>query len=212
MLPSRWAGSMPFSGSAPAPYFSDELRSHVGVQRHVERPHLCPQPVDLGSECVGRHVVIRTPQRSGICEAELARALVRQLDEPGIAIAHGCSDGVPPLPDIGELLRIAARREDVGRGVDIEARAAVVAGSICLCRSPLRARMTRRDNSSRSPLLSGAGAESMSFSSLSLRASASGRLSCSKRRAPRASSLTAAASSLCASAAIFWVSTVMKLF
>ena len=75
-----------------------QLHAHVGVQLEVERPHLIPQPIELLGELVGRHVVLRAPHRAGVGEAELARALVRQLDEPRVVLPHRRRDRVPALP------------------------------------------------------------------------------------------------------------------
>src|SRR5439155_7326938 len=77
-----------------------ELRAYVGVQREVQRANLLPQPIELGAELVGSHVVVGTPESARVSEAHLAGALVCQLDEPRVLLAHGRSESVPAYPEI----------------------------------------------------------------------------------------------------------------
>ena len=46
--------------------FLVELGADIGVERHVERLHFLPQPLGLGRELLGRHVVVRAPHRAGV--------------------------------------------------------------------------------------------------------------------------------------------------
>ena len=91
------------------------------MQGEIQRLHLRPEPIDLGREVIGRHVVKRAPQDARVVEAELARALVGELDESLIARAHRCADAMPSLPHVQQLFRVAARRKNVGDLIDIEA-------------------------------------------------------------------------------------------
>ena len=99
MLPSRCAGNRPVGRHGVAVLLV-QLHPHVGVQRHVERPHLLPQPIDFLRELVGRHVVLQPPHRAGVGEAELLRALVGQLDEARVvrraSAPRSCAS--PPTP------------------------------------------------------------------------------------------------------------------
>ena len=56
--------------------FLVELGADVGVERHVERLHFLPQPLGLGGELLGRHVIARAPHRAGVAEAEFLGAVV----------------------------------------------------------------------------------------------------------------------------------------
>ena len=98
-----------------------QLHPHVGVQLQVERPHLIPQPIELLRELVGRHVVLRAPHRAGVGEAELLRALVRQLDEARVVLAHRRRDRVPAFPRRAQLVLVARRRHDLRDVVDVQA-------------------------------------------------------------------------------------------
>ena len=99
-----------------------QLHAHVGVQLEIQRPHLVPQPIELLRELVGRHVVLRAPHRAGVGEAELLRALVRQLDEALVVLAHRRRDRVPAFPRGPQRLLVAGGREDVRHIVDVLAR------------------------------------------------------------------------------------------
>ena len=92
------------------------------MQLHVERPHLIPQPIELLRERAGRHVVPRSPHRARVGEAELLRALVRQLDEALIVLAHRRRDGVPPFPCGSQRFFIPRGRENMRDVVDVLAR------------------------------------------------------------------------------------------
>ena len=84
--------------------------ANVGVKREVERSHLPPQTVQLGGERIWIHVVLGTPHGAEVRVAKLAGALVGQLDvahEVGLELREGRP---PPLPDIEELLGVAAAR------------------------------------------------------------------------------------------------------
>ena len=120
MLPSRWAGIGPLAGTR-SPCFSCSLNPHVGVQFQVERPHLLPEAIELLGELVGRHVVLRTPHRAGVAEAELARALVRQLHESCVILPHRRGDRVPAFPDLEQPLGVAYLRHHLGDVVDVQA-------------------------------------------------------------------------------------------
>ncbi len=120
MLPSRCAGIGPRSGTT-LPYFSRSLRPDVRVKRQVERPKLLPQSIQLLGEGVRRHVVPRPPHGAGVAEPQLARALVRQLDEALVARLHRRRDAVPPLPDIAKAAGVSVLREDLGDLFDVQA-------------------------------------------------------------------------------------------
>ena len=98
-----------------------QLHPHVGVQFQVQRPHLLPEAIELLGELVGRHVVLRTPHRAGVAEAELARAFVRQLHEPRVVLPHRRRDGVPAFPDLEQPLGVAHLRHHLGDVVDVQA-------------------------------------------------------------------------------------------
>ena len=120
MLPSRWAGDRAVGRHEIAVLLA-QLHPHVGVQFQVERPHLLPEAIELLGELVGRHVVLRTPHRAGVAEAELARALVRQLDESRVILPHRRGDRVPAFPDLEQPLGVAHLRHHLGDVVDVQA-------------------------------------------------------------------------------------------
>ena len=95
------------------------------MQAVVERLDLGPQPVQLGGEVVGVHVVVGAPQRAGVGVAELLGALVHQLDQPGVVVAHGRRDGPPAGPGRRQLLGVARGADDVGQVAQALAGAAV---------------------------------------------------------------------------------------
>ena len=99
-------------------------RPHVGMQRQVERLQLAPQAIELLRKRVGRHVVLRSPHRAGVREPQLARALVRELDEPGVALLHRRADRVPSFPRFEQPCRVPVLRQDLGDLFDVETRLA----------------------------------------------------------------------------------------
>ena len=124
-----------------------QLRAHVGVQRDVERLHLLPQPVELGRELLGRHVVLRAPHRARVGEAELSRALVGELDEAGVARLDRRRDRVPAGPDVQQLLRVPRRGHDLRDVLEVEALAlgrAVLALAVHALHRRAEARQLRR--------------------------------------------------------------------
>jgi hypothetical protein len=94
------------------PVLLDQARADVGVELEIERPELLPQPVHFPGEGVGWHVVVLTPQRADVGEAEVPRPPVRQSDKPRVAVPHAHRDGVPAAPHVGQLHRVAARGHD----------------------------------------------------------------------------------------------------
>ena len=95
------------------------------MQAVVERLDLGPQPVQLGGEVVGVHVVVGPPQRAGVGVAELLGALVHQLDQPGVVVAHGRRDGPPAGPGRRQRFGVARAGDDVEQVAQALTRAAV---------------------------------------------------------------------------------------
>ena len=96
-----------------------------GREVRVQRTHLAPQAVELLREVVWRHVVHGPPHGARVGEPELARAFVRQLDEPSVLVAHGRGDCVPP-PDLAQPLLVARRGHDLGDVIDVQAGLALL--------------------------------------------------------------------------------------
>ena len=88
--------------------FLAQAVAHVGVQRDVERPDLVPEAVEFLGELVGRHVVLGAPHGAGVLEAELARALVGELDEAHELLAHGLAMACQPVQASAQFLGVAA--------------------------------------------------------------------------------------------------------
>ena len=84
--------------------FLDELEADVGVEFVVEGLELGPGALELGGELGGGHVVAGTPEVAGVLEAELGGALVGEVDEAGVLVAHGGRDGVPARSSRSEEL------------------------------------------------------------------------------------------------------------
>ncbi len=103
------------------PVVLGQLGAHVTVQRLVQRLQLADQPLQLGGERLRRHVVAEPPQRTGIGVAELAGALVGQLDHPRIAVLVRRRDVAPGRPDFQQLVRIATLAEDLVHRIEVEA-------------------------------------------------------------------------------------------
>src|SRR5262249_57802109 len=101
--------------------FLAQLPADIRVQGKVERPDLLPEAVELSGKLIGRHVVLGSPHDSGIGETELSRALVGERDETGEVLSHRRRDPMPALPDVEKLLGVAARREDLGDLLQIQA-------------------------------------------------------------------------------------------
>src|SRR5690606_41806394 len=78
-----------------------QLVAGVAVQLLVQRAQLLPQAVGLGGEGVRLHVVAAAPHRAGVGVAQFARALVCQLDEADVVLAHRLGVGVPAGPGVG---------------------------------------------------------------------------------------------------------------
>jgi hypothetical protein len=119
MLPRRWAGRTVLRHHVAV--FRAQLHADVSVQLHVERADLFPQAIELLGEVVGRHVVLLPPHRAGVGEAEFFRALVRQLHEARVVLAHRRRDGVPALPDLPQLGFAARFGHHLGDVVDVHA-------------------------------------------------------------------------------------------
>ena len=85
----------------------DQLEADVGVQLVVEGLQLLPGGFELGGELRGGHVVAGAPEVAGVFEAELARALIGQLDEARVLVAHRRRDGVPAGPEVEQLFGVA---------------------------------------------------------------------------------------------------------
>src|SRR5216683_1338009 len=88
--------------------FLRQLPANVGVQRNVQRTNLPPQAVELLRKIIGRHVIVRPPHGASIGKPHFASALIGKIDEADVPLAHGGSDGMPTLPGIQEVLRVAA--------------------------------------------------------------------------------------------------------
>ncbi len=101
--------------------------AHVAVELLVERPHLLPEPLQLGGELVRRHVVLGPPHGAQIVEAQLAGALVAELGEALVVGAHRRRDGAPADPGLEQLVRIAAGRQDAAELAEVEALAVLAA-------------------------------------------------------------------------------------
>ena len=119
-----------------------ELGADVAVEILVERADLVPQPVELGGEFVGRHVVVRAPQRAGVLVAEFARALIHQLDEAGVVRAHRRGDRAPPGPRLLQRLGVVRVIDHVFELRETLARAAIFGAVLA---APVRALHPRRD-------------------------------------------------------------------
>src|SRR5690606_40882345 len=74
---------------------------------------LAPEAVGLGLEVLGGHVVAGAPDFAGVGVAHFPGALVGQLDEALVVLAHRDRDGVPAFP--GGLELVVAVAFDVGQ-------------------------------------------------------------------------------------------------
>ncbi len=90
------------------------------MQRKIQRTHLLPQPLEVSTEIVRRHVIPRAPQRAGIFESHFARALIRKLNESRIPLPHGRRNRMPSSPNIQQLVGIAAGRHDAFDRSDVQ--------------------------------------------------------------------------------------------
>ena len=122
-----------------------EPGARIAVQPVVERLHLLPQPLRLGVELLGRHVIAGAPHDSQVLEAELARALVRKPHELAVLLAHAGADGVPALPGVGELGVVAAPGEDLRELVEIHAGTGPVRTVLALAVLGLELRLELRE-------------------------------------------------------------------
>src|SRR5262249_8477984 len=112
-------GNGTVGGNGVAVFFA-QTAADVGMQGEIERTNLLPQAIELLAEIVGRHVVTRAPHRAGVFESELARALVRELDEAGEIGAHHGRNLVPTVPGVEQLFGIGAVGHDAGDVFDVE--------------------------------------------------------------------------------------------
>ena len=69
------------------------------MQIGIKRRHLSEQRVDHSGKIIGRHVVARTPHRTGIGKAKFARASIGDFDHADIIAAHWLANHVPACPD-----------------------------------------------------------------------------------------------------------------
>ncbi len=99
----------------------NQLAADVGVQLAVERLDLGPEALDFCLKLLGRHVVLRAPQRAGVGKAQFARALVAQLGQANVIAAHGLAYRVPAGPQRRQFLGIAAVRHLDADFVDAQA-------------------------------------------------------------------------------------------
>ena len=93
--------------------FRAEAAPYIAVEIFVEGPHLLPEPLGVGLELLGRHVVAGAPHGPEIREPDLARALVAELDVALEFRPHRLRDRVPADPGLLELVPFPALREDV---------------------------------------------------------------------------------------------------
>ena len=106
-----------------------QLVPDVGVQRKVQRPELLPDAVEVRGKRVGRHVVAAAPHRAGVRMPERPRALVRELDEPRVVLAHRHGGACQPSHTSRSRSRVAVVGEDLGDLLDVEAVLGLAAGT-----------------------------------------------------------------------------------
>ena len=210
-LPSRCAGIGPFSGTSVAVLLAEPM-AHVGVERDVEAAGAAPRddPAPCANASGGMSYLLRhiAPVSA---KPSVARALVRQLDEPRVVLPHRNRDGVPAFPDLLQALRIAALREDLRDRLDVEAILAlrpartILAAAVHAFHRPPRSRVS----SSASFGSGGAAIVSEVRSRSSCRRSTGVTFASPNFAACFANSVTALTSASFASAAIVSVSTVM---
>src|SRR5580704_12563163 len=82
------------------------------MQRKIKRTNLLPQPLDLGTELVGSHVIACAPECACVLETKLLSSLVRKLDKSPVALAHGSAYFVPSHPNVLQFVGIAAVSHD----------------------------------------------------------------------------------------------------
>src|SRR6185369_13722010 len=129
--------------------FLGELSTSVSVQGFVKGSNLVPDALDFRGKLVGRQVVIGAPHGAHVFVSKLARALVLQRNELGVAVAHGYAacifghpDFMPCGPDLLHLLGIAAAGENLLNFADGEALAGLLAFFDASLALPVRALKT----------------------------------------------------------------------
>ncbi len=122
MFPRRYAGIGPFSRHDVAVLLA-QLHAHVGVELEIQRADLIPQPVHLLGEIASAGMsYFDAPHRPGIREAELLRALVRELGEARVVLLHRRRNRVPAFPLAAQLGCVPRRGEHARDLVDVVAR------------------------------------------------------------------------------------------
>ena len=86
--------------------------ARIAVQLLVERLDLAPQALDFGLHLGRLHVVIRQPHLVEARIAQLARALIGDVDHPRIVRRHRHGNRVPALPHRLQLFGIAGLLDD----------------------------------------------------------------------------------------------------
>ncbi len=104
-----------------------QARTHEAVQLFVQRLHLRPQAFGLAGELLRRHVVAGAPQLAGVPVAQLHRALIHQLRQPGVILLHRLAHAVPAGPGLGQGPGVARVVDDLLQLIEIEAVVAALA-------------------------------------------------------------------------------------
>ena len=84
-----------------------EPAADQAVQRLVERPHLLPEPIELGAKRIRGEVVRGPPAIAGIDIAKLNGPGVRDLDEPLVAGPHRGRQRASLVPEIEQPVGVA---------------------------------------------------------------------------------------------------------
>ena len=113
-------GDSPVGGNQAGAVALEQSRAHVGMQLQVERLELFPQTIDLGRQGIGRHVVIGSPHRPHIGEAQVPGPGVGQGYEARVARPHVDRDTMPSLPGVEQGVGVAARGEDALQVGDLQ--------------------------------------------------------------------------------------------
>src|SRR5579872_7464880 len=102
-ISQQMRGNRTIRGHGLRAIFLRQPRPHKCVERKIEWPHLLPESVQIRVELLWRHIVTRSPENAGVFKSQIARALVRKIDEARIFFTHRRADRVPTHPYIFEL-------------------------------------------------------------------------------------------------------------